>query len=414
MCGMKLIVVIPALNEEKTIGNVIEGIPRDILGIDIIEVIVVDDGSVDMTRDVAQRAGATYIISHKKQEGLAQTFQEGITNAVRHGADIIVTIDGDGQYNSQEISKLVAQILEGKADMIIGDRQIKTLTHMSRKKKWGNRWGSAFLRLLLGTTIQDASSGFRVFSRSCAEGIHITSFYTYTHENIIQSVFQGKIIKEVPITFNKRSFGSSRLFKNLIIHIAKAGLTIISSYFAHLIKNPFWFIQKTNRWFFSFFLPALLFRFFIEYFSILQGKFEYNAQFVSPLIAGVSIPVVLGEVLVIFSAINISNGIFKRIHISRILLSVSDGIIVTAANIIISASVVPRGWWTFSDTYSSPFSKIFLGVPLWEFVGGYLAIFLFSLGFRFWYPYKRFRHISLLALYLLVIILVRFLLYQST
>ncbi len=242
---MKLIINIPAHNEEKTIGKVIKTIPRQIFGIKTIKVLVIDDGSVDNTRREAKKAGADYIISNKTNRGLGYSFQKGINTALEYGADIIVNIDADYQYNPKEIPKLIEPVLKNKADMVIGNREIKRITHMPLIKKYGNLALSKFIRSLLNVEIQDVFSGFRAFSRSYALKIQINSNYTYTLENLLQAVFYEARIKEVSIKFMRRKHGNSRLIKSLMRHLLYSGSTILKMYvrysFQRFLKSRYVF-----------------------------------------------------------------------------------------------------------------------------------------------------------------------------
>lgn len=227
---MKLFVTIPAFNEEKTLVKVIKSIPKKYKGISQVKILVYDDGSVDKTASVAKQSGADYIFSHKHNLGLAQTFKDAIKESLRLGADIIVNTDADNQYEQKEIVKLIQPIIEGKADLVIGDRQVSKLDHMSWSKKYGNLLGSFAIRWLTGTKIQDASSGFRAFTKDVASNILIFSTHTYTHEMIISAHFRSFTLHDVPIIFKKRVTGGSRLISNGIFsHILKSGTTILRS-----------------------------------------------------------------------------------------------------------------------------------------------------------------------------------------
>lgn len=224
---MKLVVTIPAFNEEKSVVDVIESIPKKIKGISRIEVVVVDDGSTDKTALTAKKSGAV-VYRHKRNVGLARTFKDALFYALQRNADIIVNTDADNQYDQRQISRLIEPILEGRADMVTGDRQVKTLSHMKWQKKYGNRLGSAFIRFMTGMSINDASSGFRAHTRECAQTLSIISDHTYTHETLIDAYYKGLAVAEVPITFKKRPHGQSRLIsKGVTSHIMRSGTTII-------------------------------------------------------------------------------------------------------------------------------------------------------------------------------------------
>lgn len=227
---MKLIIIIPAYNEEKTIGRVIKNIPRNISGVGRIEILVVDDGSSDRTAREAKKAGADWVLRNSLNRGLASSFKNGLEEALQHNADIILNIDADFQYNPAEIPKLVKPVLAGDADMVIGNRQVRGLKHMPFVKKWGNILLSWLLRSILRNNVSDASCGFRTFSRKCALKIDIRSGYTYTLESIIQATLQGMRIKEVPVEFRKRDYGKSRLIKSLFRHMIFSVITILKTY----------------------------------------------------------------------------------------------------------------------------------------------------------------------------------------
>lgn len=225
--GSKLIVTIPAYNEEKSIGEVIKSIPRTIKGIDKVEVLVLDDGSTDNTAQAAKNAGADFVFKHKVNLHLAKTFRDAVVKALGLGADIVVNTDADNQYDQGEIPKLIQPILDGKADMVNGNRQIDKLTHMPKSKKIGNTLGSWTIRLLTGVKIKDASSGFRAYTKEAVEAFNFLSRHTYTHETIIDASFNDIIIAEVPITFKRRSFGQSKLISGVWSHIKSSGATIL-------------------------------------------------------------------------------------------------------------------------------------------------------------------------------------------
>lgn len=226
---MKLIVTIPAHNEEKTITDVIHSIPRHIDGIDVVEVLVLSDGSTDHTVEAAQNAGANYVLTNKRKLGLAKTFARILDEALARGADIIVNTDADNQYDQSEIINLIQPILHAGVDMVNGDRQVKRLTWMKTSKKYGNMLGSAFVRTISGTELNDASSGFRAFTRNAAKKFILLSEHTYTHETIIQAGNKNLSVAEVPITFKRREVGESKLISSVGSHVKKSFATIIRS-----------------------------------------------------------------------------------------------------------------------------------------------------------------------------------------
>jgi glycosyltransferase involved in cell wall biosynthesis len=232
---MRLVITIPAYNEEKSIGKVIEEIPKEFEGIGQVLILVIDDGSTDRTVGVAKEAGASKIISHKQNMGLAKTFRDGLDVALEMGADIIVNTDADFQYNGTEISKLIVPILQGNADIVLGDRQIDHLDHMPRGNLWGNKLATRIVRLVTGLPIKDAQTGFRAFSREAALRMNLTGDYTYTQETIIQAANKNLNVEQVPVEFRRRD-GKSRLISNIFGYASSAGVTIFRSFGAY---HPF-------------------------------------------------------------------------------------------------------------------------------------------------------------------------------
>lgn len=227
---MKLAVVIPAYNEEKTVGDVIRGVPRKIAGIDRVEVIVVDDGSTDATYSEASKAGADRIIKHKINKGLSVSFRDLLYAALEDGADVIVNIDADMQHNPADIPRVVKPVLEGRADIVLTYRDIWELPHMSVGKKIGNELATRVVRFLSGLPIKDAQSGFRAYSREAAMQLNILSGYTYVHDTIIQAASKRLVIEQIPCKINERKEGESRLIENVFVYAMRAGSEIIRTY----------------------------------------------------------------------------------------------------------------------------------------------------------------------------------------
>ena len=211
---MKLIVQIPCLNEEKTLPETFRDIPREIEGIDSIEILIIDDGSTDRTVDVARDLGVDHIVQNTVNKGLAMSFMNGLEACLRLGADIIVNTDGDNQYCGADIPKLVAPILCNQADIVVGDRQTDTIEHFSFLKKKFQKLGSWIVRRLSGTRVPDTVSGFRAFSREAAMQINVISSYSYTVETIIQAGNKRLAITSVSVRTNPKT-RESRLVKSI-------------------------------------------------------------------------------------------------------------------------------------------------------------------------------------------------------
>jgi glycosyltransferase involved in cell wall biosynthesis len=221
---MKLIIQIPCYNEEETLGVAIRALPRSIPGIDVIEWLVVNDGSSDRTSEVAAELGVDHVID-RPHLGLARTFMAGIEACLARGADIIVNTDADNQYEAADIPKLVAPILAGEADMVIGERPILEIEHFSPIKKALQKLGSWVVRKASHTAIADAPSGFRAISREAALQMNVFNEYTYTLETIIQGGQRNLRMASVPVRTNE-FLRPSRLFKSIPAYIQRSILTI--------------------------------------------------------------------------------------------------------------------------------------------------------------------------------------------
>ena len=225
---MKLLVQIPCLNEESTLPAVLGSIPGHIDGIDVIEVVVIDDGSTDGTSAVARAHGA-HVIRHPGTMGLARSFRDGIDYALSRGADIVVNTDGDNQYPQERIPQLIEPILLARADIVIGDRQTAKIAHFSRFKKAMQRVGSEVVNKAARTELPDAASGFRAYSRASLMRINIITEFSYCMETIIQAGNRRLRIESVKIETNAKT-RESRLFKNMWHHMFKSGVAIVRSY----------------------------------------------------------------------------------------------------------------------------------------------------------------------------------------
>lgn len=226
---MNLFVQIPCLNEEATLASVLRDIPRRIDGIDEVKVLVIDDGSSDNTGKVARAEGTDYVVRLPYTQGLARAFTLGVHRCLELGADIIVNTDGDHQYRGEDIPKLVQPILDGKADIVIGDRQVSTSPHFSFVKRVLQRLGSRTVSFLANIRIPDATSGFRAYSREAALRLNVFSKFTYTLETIIQAGKNQTRVTHVPIQTNGPT-RSSRLFSSIPSYLKKSIATILRIY----------------------------------------------------------------------------------------------------------------------------------------------------------------------------------------
>ncbi len=249
---MKLIIQIPCYNEAKILPETLETLPKNIEGFDIVEWLIVDDGSQDNTSDVAKAYGVDYIVKLPNNQGLAKSFMIGLEASLQNQADVIVNLDADNQYYSGDIIKLTNPILEGKADITIGERPISEITQFSAIKKFLQRIGSLVVRQISGTNVIDAPSGFRAISKNAALQINIFNDYTYTLEMIIQAGVKNMAILSIPIKINQVNKRPSRLIKSMPDYIIKSIFTITKIF---MVYNPFKFFFSIGT---LFFIPGFL------------------------------------------------------------------------------------------------------------------------------------------------------------
>jgi glycosyltransferase involved in cell wall biosynthesis len=262
---MKLIIQIPCYNEEKTLPVTIRDLPREVPGIDKVEYLIINDGSTDRTVEVARELGVHHIVNFPNNRGLARGFMAGIDACLRLGADIIVNTDGDNQYKGQDIIDLVQPILEGKAEVVVGDRQTDTIEHFSPLKKRFQKLGSWVVRKASASNVIDATSGFRAYSRSAAMSLNVVSDYSYTLETLIEAGRSKTAIDNVAIGTNEK-LRESRLFKSMWGYIKRSGATIIRTYSMYRPLQIFLSLSAI----FLFFGVLLGVR-FLYFFSIGQG-----------------------------------------------------------------------------------------------------------------------------------------------
>ena len=225
----KLIIQIPCLNEATTLPATLADLPRAVPGIDVIETLVIDDGSRDGTADVARACGVDHVVQFRRNKGLAAAFMAGIDAALKAGADFIVNTDADNQYDGRDIPKLLTPLLDGHADICIGDRNIAALQHMSWRKRQLQALGSWVVRQVSGTNVPDTTSGFRAYTREAALRMMIVSEFSYTLESIIQAGKKRMAIAHVEVTTNPRT-RDSRLFDSVFSYIKRSTATIARIY----------------------------------------------------------------------------------------------------------------------------------------------------------------------------------------
>ena len=235
----KLIIQIPCFNEDKSLPVTLKELPRKLPGIDKIEWLIIDDGSTDRTVEVARSLGVDHVVRLIRHQGLAKGFMAGIQACVENGADIIVNTDADNQYFAGDIIKLVQPILDGKAEIVVGERPITEIKHFSPLKKLFQRWGSWMVRKVSQTDIPDAPSGFRAISREAAMRMNVFSEYTYTIETIIQAGLRGTAIISVPIRTND-FLRKSRLIHSIPAYLARSFNTILRIFMTY--KPLFFFM----------------------------------------------------------------------------------------------------------------------------------------------------------------------------
>ena len=243
---MKLIIQIPCLNEAETLPETLKVLPRQVPGFTLVEWLVVDDGSQDKTAEVARALGVDHVVRHRRNKGLARAFITGLNECLRLGADVIVNTDGDNQYEADDIPKLVAPILEGKADIVIGARPINTHKHFSLTKKLLQKVGSWVVRQVSHTDVPDTTSGFRAFNREAAQRTMVFNEYTYTLETIIQAGHRKLAITSVPVRVNEVK-RPSRLFRSIPAYVRQSIITIVRIY---VIYRPFHFFGSIGLLFF--------------------------------------------------------------------------------------------------------------------------------------------------------------------
>jgi glycosyltransferase involved in cell wall biosynthesis len=236
---MKLIIQIPCFNEQDQLSLTLSRLPRQVSGFDAVEWLVIDDGSTDNTIEVARAHGVDHIVRLTNHKGLAAAFQAGLDAGLKLGADVIVNTDADNQYEGADVPKLVAPIIRGEADMVVGDRQVDQIAHFSPLKKLLQRLGSWVVRQASSTEIPDTASGFRAYNREAALQVQAVSKFTYTLETIIQA---GKLlvaVEHVPVRTNEKT-RESRLFPSTSAYVRRNALSIFRIYSQYQPLKVFW------------------------------------------------------------------------------------------------------------------------------------------------------------------------------
>jgi glycosyltransferase involved in cell wall biosynthesis len=226
---MKLVIMIPCLNEEETLPLVLETIPKKITGIDTIQILIIDDGCTDKTVDVAKSYGVTEFLHHSENQGLSRSFRQGLNRSLELGADIILQTEGDNQYPQESIPDLIQPILDGKADTVIGDRQTRLVADFSPSKKFFQKFGTWVLNKAAGTNVPDAISGFRAYTRLAAMQLNPVADYSWATETTIQASHKHHRIVNIPINTNPKT-RESRQFKSSWQHIRRSSITIVRAF----------------------------------------------------------------------------------------------------------------------------------------------------------------------------------------
>ena len=266
----KLIIQIPCLNEAATLPATIADLPRTVPGFDAVEVLVIDDGSRDGTSDVARACGVDQVVRLRRTKGLAAAFVAGIDASLKLGADVIVNTDADNQYAAKDIPALIGPLIRGEADIVIGDRMIADIDHMSWRKRQLQRLGSWVVRQVSNTSVPDTTSGFRAYTRDAALRMTIVSEFSYTLESIIQAGKKRMAIAHVPVATNPRT-RESRLFGSVFSYIKKSTATIVRIYAMYEPLKIFTYIGLTI--FGAGLIPA--FRFLYFYLNDYVGRGQY-------------------------------------------------------------------------------------------------------------------------------------------
>jgi glycosyltransferase involved in cell wall biosynthesis len=290
---MKLIIQIPCFDEEETLPLTLADLPREVPGFDVVEWLVIDDGSRDRTAEVARSLGVDHVVQHRRNRGLAAAFLTGLDTALHAGADVIVNTDADNQYDATGIPSLTRPVLEGIADIVVGERPIESISEFSGMKKRLQRLGSSVVRRFSHTDIKDAASGFRSFNREAAMRMQVFGRYTYTLETLVQAGWEGLTVTSVPIQVNPQT-RESRLVKSTGQYVRRSAQTIIRSF---ALYRPFRFFFYVGL--LPFTLGAVLLgRWLLLYFL----EEEYRSRIPSLVVGAVCLLVAVQILVVAFLA----------------------------------------------------------------------------------------------------------------
>ena len=303
---MKLVIQIPCFNEEDALPVTLAALPVHIEGIDEIEILVIDDGSTDGTVEAARKAGVKHIVSLGANKGLAKAFTAGISKALDMGADIIVNTDADNQYRAEYIECLIKPIRENKADIVIGTRPVDKIEHFSPLKKFLQKLGSAVMRFVSSSNVQDAPSGFRAFSKNAALQLNVFDKYTYTLETIMQARAKGLVIDCVEVEVNPE-MRKSRLFRSMFQYIRRSIFTMLRMF---IIYRPFRFFAILAGIFFIFgLLIALRFLWFYIFES---GSGHIQSLILSAIL--IIIGVQVGVIAIVAELLSINRKLLEDIQ----------------------------------------------------------------------------------------------------
>ncbi|MEO6570522.1 MAG: glycosyltransferase family 2 protein [Ilumatobacteraceae bacterium] len=290
---IKLVIQIPCFNEAETLPVTLADLPRDVPGVDVVEWLVIDDGSSDGTAEIARSLGVDHVVVHARNRGLAAAFLTGLDAAVRAGATVVVNTDADNQYDASCIPDLVRPILSGGIDIVVGERPIEQIEHFSPLKKRLQRVGSFVVRKLSGTEIRDAPSGFRAMSREAALRLQVFGRFSYTMETLVQAKAEGLAVTGVPIRVNPET-RPSRLAKSMVQYLRRSSQTIVRSF---ALYYPFRFFFRVGL--IPFVLGSALLVRWVLYWAFAN---EYQSRIPSLVVAAVLILVAVQIWVVAFLA----------------------------------------------------------------------------------------------------------------